>query len=155
MSSTEVTGFDLLSAELFRLTRLFDRAGARYTARRADGVERAAYLLLARLVSDGPRRLSVLADSVHSDTSTVSRQVAELVKLGLVERRPDHSDGRASLLAATEAGNRSYQARREARNAGYAALLADWSAEDQLRLRELLARFNNDFERYYLGGDPR
>jgi DNA-binding MarR family transcriptional regulator len=85
----------------------------------------------------------------------VSRQVAELVKLGLVERRPDLSDGRASLLAATEAGEGSYQARRAARNAGYAELLADWPAEDQLRLCELLGRFNNDFERYYLGGEPR
>ena len=39
-----------------------------------------------------------------ADPSTVSRQVASLVKAGLVERQADPDDGRASILVPTELG---------------------------------------------------
>jgi DNA-binding MarR family transcriptional regulator len=150
----EPTESDLLNGELFRLTRLTERVHARHTARQNDGVERAAYLLLVTLVKHGPRRLSVLAEEVHSDASTVSRQVAQLVQLGLVERRPDPTDGRASTLAATEAGERNVECKRRARNKAYAEMLADWTESDRRRLRELLARFNDDFEGFFLDPAP-
>jgi DNA-binding MarR family transcriptional regulator len=150
----EPTEYDLLNTELFRLTRLTERVHARHTARRNDGVERAAYLLLVMLVKHGPRRLSVLADEVHSDASTVSRQVAQLVHLGLVERRPDPTDGRASTLAATETGEHHVECKRQARNQAYAELLANWTEGDRQRLRELLARFNDDFEGFFLDPVP-
>jgi DNA-binding MarR family transcriptional regulator len=146
----ELSEYDLLNGELFRLSRLTERAHARHTARQNDGVERAAYLLLVMLVKHGPRRLSVLAEEVHSDASTVSRQVAQLVRLGLVERRPDPTDGRASTLAATEAGEQNVECKRRARNQAYTELLSNWTEGDRRRLYELLARFNDDFEGYFL-----
>lgn len=156
MDVDEVTDLDrqldLLSAELFRLTRLFERTHARKTAQQTDGVERAAYLLLVRLVKDGPQRLSALADAVHSDVSTASRQVAQLVSLGLVERRADPTDGRASLLAATAIGTDKIEARRRARNKEFGELLGEWPEEERQQLRALLGRFNDDFESYFLGG---
>ncbi|HEY4003670.1 MAG TPA: MarR family transcriptional regulator [Pseudonocardia sp.] len=151
MTAGEVTDLDELAAELFRLTRLFERAHARNTAQARDGVERAAYLLLAHLVREGPRRLSALADAVHSDVSTVSRQASQLVKLGLVERRPDPSDGRAGLLAATEAGVDVFEAKRHRRNEAFDAMLAGWLSSDRRRLGQLVGRFNDDFESYFLG----
>lgn len=154
MAIGELTGLDRFSGELHRLTRLFERANARRATRLSDGVERATYLLLVRLAWDGPQRLSELAEKVHSDTSTVSRQIATLVRLGLVERRPDARDGRAFLLAATEAGERSFEQRRQARNAEFTALLAGWTDTDRDLLCTLLGRFNDDFERYYQGDCP-
>jgi DNA-binding MarR family transcriptional regulator len=151
MQTTEVNDLDQLSAELFRLTRLFERAQARNTAHYADGVERAAFLLLVHLVKDGPQRLSALAEAVHSDVSTVSRQVGQLVRLGVVERRADPTDGRAGLLAATAAGRENVEFKRCRRNRAFSALLADWSADDRHQLCELVGRFNDDFERYFLG----
>ena len=47
-------------------------------------------------------RAGALAECMQSDPSTVSRQVAALVKDGLLERRADPADGRASLLVLTE-----------------------------------------------------
>jgi DNA-binding MarR family transcriptional regulator len=146
----EMTEYDLLNAEVFRLARLTERVHARRVSRETDGVERAAYMLLVTLVREGPRRLSVLADEVHSDASTVSRQVAQLVKLGLVERLPDPTDGRASTLAATEAGRQNLECKRRKRNQAYTEMLADWSADDRSRLHALLERFNNDFEGFFL-----
>ena len=67
---------DALSRELVRLVRLVDRSRADFAAQCRDGVERAAYVLLARLVGEGPQRLSALAEAVHSDPSTVSRPVS-------------------------------------------------------------------------------
>jgi DNA-binding MarR family transcriptional regulator len=102
------------------------------------------------LVKDGPQRSSVLAEAVHSDPSTVSRQVAQLVKLGLVERRPDPQDGRACLLAATAEGERVFERNRVQRIELLAEMLGDWSTSEQETLRDLLARFNTDFENYKL-----
>ena len=150
MTTSEYTELDRLTGELFRLTRLIERVHARYAARWSDGVERAAYLLLVRLATDGPTRLSALADAVHSDTSTVSRQVAQLVRLGLVERRADPADGRACLLAATPAGEEHFQAKRRRRNESFEEMLEGWSDRDRRRLRELVSRFNDDFEHYHL-----
>jgi DNA-binding MarR family transcriptional regulator len=150
MATSEYTETDRLTGELFRLTRLIERVHARYAARWSDGVERAAYLLLVQLVTDGPRRLSALAEVVHSDTSTVSRQVAQLVRLGLVERRADPADGRACLLAATGTGEAHFQEKRRRRNESFDALLADWPDRDRRHLRELVSRFNDDFEHYHL-----
>ena len=144
---------DLLNGELFRLLRLMERGHARYAAQQPDGLERAAYLLLVHLVKDGPQRLSALAEAVHSDVSTVSRQIAQLVKLGLVERRSDPSDGRASLLAASAQGELTFQAKRQRRNELVAELMIDWSETDRRRLCKLISRFSDDYERFFLGPD--
>ncbi|MDZ7884163.1 MAG: MarR family transcriptional regulator [Mycobacterium sp.] len=49
-------------------------------------------------------RSSELATMVNSDPSTVSRQVAQLVERGHVERVPDERNGRAFVLAVTQSG---------------------------------------------------
>jgi DNA-binding MarR family transcriptional regulator len=147
--------YDQLSGELVRLNRLLERAQARFSAHFADGVERAAFILLVHLVKDGPRRLSTLADAVHSDVSTVSRQVAQLVKLGLVVRQPDPSDGRASLLAATHAGRHAFEEKRVLRNRNMAQVLDGWNPDDRATLCRLLGRFNDDYERHHLKGTHR
>ncbi|HEY9418175.1 MAG TPA: MarR family transcriptional regulator [Pseudonocardia sp.] len=147
--------YDRISGELVRLNRLLERAQARFSAHFSDGVERAAFILLVHLVKDGPRRLSALADVVHSDISTVSRQAAQLVKLGLVVRQPDPSDGRASLLAATDDGRRTFEQKRALRNRNMARVLTGWSVDDRATLCRLLARFNDDYENHHLKGTQR
>ena len=139
---------DALVYEVIRLNRLFERAAAQHHGQDPDGIERAAYLLLVQLVKEGPLRLTALAEAVHSDPSTVSRQIAQLVRAGLVARQADPVDGRASLLVATDHGREKFQRKRQKRNEQFAAMLADWSADDLTRLRDLLARFNTDFESY-------
>lgn len=137
-----------LADELVRLMRLFERARADFATQCRDGVERAAYVLLAHLVAGGPHRLSALAEAVHSDPSTVSRQVAHLVQAGLVERRPDPLDGRAARLSATEDGRRAFAEHRRMRSQHAAALLAGWPARDAHRLVHLLDRLSTDIENY-------
>ena len=137
---------DEVSGQLMRLVRLMERKQAQYQAEHPDAVERATYLLLVHLVKGGPRRASALAEAVHSDPSTISRQVAQLVRLGLVERTADPEDGRATLLAATAEGRRVFEENRRVRNERIAEMLADWSVADRRTLAELLGRFSTAFE---------
>ncbi|MFD1151330.1 MarR family winged helix-turn-helix transcriptional regulator [Saccharothrix hoggarensis] len=112
-----------------------------------SGLDKASFVLLANLNQLGPSRSSALAEAVFSDPSTVSRQVATLVKDGLVERRADPEDGRASVLAVTEAGARLLQERREQRNVALARLFTDWSTEEWTRFIEYFERFVGDYEK--------
>jgi DNA-binding MarR family transcriptional regulator len=136
--------------QIIRFFRLMKRASARFASQQKDGIEQAAYMLLAVLATDGPQRTTALADAVHSDTSTVSRQVGTLVRHGLVERQADPADGRACLLAATDTGLRCYAAQRTARAGEMADVLGGWSSDDLRTVATLLERLNADFEKYEL-----
>ncbi len=97
--------------------------------------------LLVKLERSGPQRASALADLVGADPSTVSRQVASLVKAGLVVRQADPDDGRACLLVPTELGRirvGEYAARRAA---AMAPIVGDWSAQDRADFLRLLRKY--------------
>ncbi|HEY3503178.1 MAG TPA: MarR family transcriptional regulator [Actinocatenispora sp.] len=139
---------DRLGDQLVRFLRLVGRNHTHLPEVYQEGIEKVGYVLLWRLVAEGPQRTTALAEAVHSDISTISRQATALVKQGWVERTQDPEDGRAHLLAATDAGVRVYERIRERRNAHMARVLAHWPAHDRHQLVELLDRFNNDFETY-------
>ncbi|MHA6761858.1 MarR family winged helix-turn-helix transcriptional regulator [Streptacidiphilus sp. PAMC 29251] len=113
-------------------------------------------VLLARLVTCGPRRATDLAADTLLDLSTVSRQTRSLVDHGLVERRPDPEDRRGALLSATPAGVIAYQHFRDQRNQRLAHILDAWPAEDRYQLVRLFGRLNDDFaeNRAELFGGP-
>jgi DNA-binding MarR family transcriptional regulator len=137
-----------LSEQVLRLHRGFNTMRQQLTANNAtsgDGVEWAAYGLLFQLVNDGPRRSSALAEAACVDPSTVSRQVTQLVKAGLLTRQSDPEDGRASLLVATERGRAAYTQKREHRLRLFAHLLESWPEADVVALTDLLSRFNDSF----------
>ena len=144
----EMATADELSHQLGRLIRVVERTRAASVHATVDGLEKSHYLLLGALVLTGPRRASALADVVHSDPSTVSRQIAALVRLGWVERRVDPADRRACMLAATEIGQERFTQSRQRHNAHLVRLLADWSQADREQLACLLDRFVTDFEKY-------
>ena len=112
-----------------------------------QGMDKSAFVLLATLSGLGECRSSALAEAVLSDPSTVSRQVAGLVKDGLVERHADPADGRASVLAVTEAGRTLIRNRRRQRNEAIERMFAEWPEEDFKVFAELFERFVHDYER--------
>jgi DNA-binding MarR family transcriptional regulator len=146
LTEHELAVADRVGGQLMRLVRLIERGRAQYRAEHPDAVERPTYLLLVHLAKDGPQRAGTLAEAVCSDPSTVSRQVAQLVRLGLVERRADPEDGRATLLAATAEGLRVFEENRRRRNEHIARMLAGWSDADREALADLLGRFTTEFE---------
>ena len=149
LTEAELAIADEVGSQLIRLVRLMERKRAQYQAENPDAVERATYHLLVHLVKDGPQRAGTLAEAVHSDPSTISRQIGHLVRLGLVERTADPVDGRATLLAATAEGRRVFEENRRLRNESIAEMLADWSDADRRTFGDLLARFSDDFENHH------
>ena len=144
----ELAVADRIGTATIRLVRLVERKYAQRQAEHSDTIERATYVLLVHLVKGGPQRAVALAEAVCSDPSTISRQIAQLVRLGLVERTADPEDGRATLLAATAEGRRVFEENRRWRNEYLATLLAGWPAADREVFSELLARFAADYERH-------
>ncbi len=130
------------------LMRSFKRAQAQLASTAERDVEWSAHILISILVREGALRSSALAELALSDPSTVSRQVAALVKDGLVERRADPDDGRASLLVATPEGQAVVREHVQTRNTHFERMLADWSERDCRRFAALLRRFADDFDRY-------
>jgi len=129
-----------LGAEIVRLMRLVT-----VWKRRAEKEPGAANrVLLARLVTEGPRRPTDLAADTFLDVSTVSRQVRSLVDRALVERRPDPDDRRGVLLVATDGGRAAYEQYRRQRDAAFEAFLHRWPPEDRYQLVRLMARLNDE-----------
>ena len=135
-----------VSNRLVRLMRLIGSVKAQSAARTPGGIEWSTYNVLFHLINDGPQRSKALADRMHSDPSTVSRQAAALVELGLVDRQPDPVDRRAAVLAASAAGHELFATMRAHRDQMFDAVLADWSPADVDTFTHLLDRFNADFK---------
>ncbi|OZC72421.1 MarR family transcriptional regulator [Rhodococcus sp. 06-462-5] len=133
-----------LGTQLVRLQRLRERNIAAISS--SGGVDGAAYVCLFRLLRDGPMRSSELAAMVNSDPSTVSRQVAQLVERGHVERLPDKRDGRAFVLAVTESGQEAAAAIQQRRTDNLGRVIEGWTRVDRESLVTLLDRFLTDYE---------
>ena len=110
------------------------------------GAEFSALMLLLPLRASGPMRVTDLAELKQADPSTISRQVAQLVKAGLARREADPVDGRASRLAVTEAGDAACERLRAARVALLSEALSDWPAERVSTFTGLFEEFNSSIE---------
>jgi DNA-binding MarR family transcriptional regulator len=146
--AVELAHADEFGRQLVRFMRLMAKTKSHVAKAGPDGLERAAYAILFALVHDGPQRTSGLAEALHAEISTISRQSSALVQHGLVERQADPEDGRASLLVPTAEGKRVFEENRRLRNRWFAGVLADWSEADRAKLNELFDRLNTGIEQH-------
>jgi DNA-binding MarR family transcriptional regulator len=86
---------------------------------------------LDRLHSEGPLRVSELARREAMTQPGVTILVNRLSEAGLAERVPDPTDGRASLVRITAAGEAVLTERHDLRAQILRARLADLDADDQ------------------------
>ena len=101
-----------------------------------------AYLILAHLAENGPTRASTLSDIFTIDKGAISRQLTQLVELGLVERTPDPHDGRATLVTASEEALRRLADVVQHRRRWFDEQLGDWSDADLATFAAELGRYN-------------
>jgi DNA-binding MarR family transcriptional regulator len=114
---------------LLRVQKLL--VASKHTAPRVhDGVDTAAYPVLFLVGGVGPVRISDLATTLHSDVSTVSRQVSALVTNGLLDKSADPRDGRASVVSLTDAGRDALARIQDSRSMWFQSLLRDWHPDD-------------------------
>ena len=93
-------------------------------------LERALFPLLVLVERLGPIGVVDLAGRVGRDHTTVSRQVARLEELGLVERRAGQADRRVREAVITPQGKVATDAVDAARGRMALALFGGWSQED-------------------------
>ncbi|MFJ9620975.1 MarR family winged helix-turn-helix transcriptional regulator [Streptomyces sp. NPDC101181] len=135
-----------------RETMLLGRYMNLLTPRAQWRLDRSAYILLSRIRAEGPMSIGQLGDAFGLDASTLNRQTAAMLRVGVVERIPDPDGGIARKFAITEEGERRLDSDRSRNVAGLAKVLADWSPEEAEQLAASLSRLNLSIER--LDGRP-
>lgn len=143
-TQAELATADELGNQFGRFMRIITKARTRLFGLAPGSVEHSAFPIIAGLVREGPSRTSAIAERLHSDISTISRQTSALVQAGLIERQADPADGRACLLAPTDSGRALYEQARARRNYWLASTLHDWPKPDVDQLIGLLDRLNDD-----------
>jgi DNA-binding MarR family transcriptional regulator len=103
-----------------------------------------AYTLLAHVHATGGCRAVDLAGYYLLDKSTVSRQVTDLERRGLLERVVDPDRPAAQLLRVTPTGQQKIEAAGRQQRAVLEERFADWSAADLSAFAVHLERFNGD-----------
>ncbi|MDT8759567.1 MarR family winged helix-turn-helix transcriptional regulator [Sphingomonas psychrotolerans] len=101
----------------------------------------ALFRLLVGVERFGPIGVVELAERAGRDYTTVSRQVARLESLGLVERRPGAADKRVREAVISPAGKTMTDRIDAARERMAAAIFADWPPGEVEDLARLLRKF--------------
>lgn len=98
---------------------------------------------LGVLMNHGEMRLSELSDHLHIAPRSATEVVDGLEQRGLVERRPDPNDRRATLVALTDQGRRVSQAIRSARHVEAERFFGGLSAPDRAHLARILRKLRH------------
>jgi len=133
-----------LSTELVRVMKLF-QSMRQHAPKLHPGVEAASYPILLNLAEE-PRRVSLLADCIHSDVSTVSRQVTMLASHGLLDKVADPLDGRAFMVSLSAEGKELVERLKAGRGEWFRQMLHDWEPADAEAFNDQLDRFATSFE---------
>jgi DNA-binding MarR family transcriptional regulator len=98
--------------------------------------------VLARLVREGPQRLTDLAVGERVTQPGMTQLVSRLEREGLVRRAPAHGDRRGVLVEVTEAGRTLTARRRDERAAALHTMVAAISPEDRAAIGAALPAFS-------------
>ncbi|WP_454885040.1 MarR family winged helix-turn-helix transcriptional regulator [Sphingomonas oryzagri] len=110
-------------------------------------LDRALFPLLARIWRYGPIGVVDLADRTGRDHTTISRQMAKLEELGLIERRSSATDKRVREATVNDKGRQMIAELNAARERLANRILASWNDAELDQLRVLLRRFADDLMR--------
>jgi DNA-binding MarR family transcriptional regulator len=127
---------------LFDLHAIMNRPQPGLVLMREAGIslDRALFMLLARIERRGPIGVVELAEVSGRDYTTVSRQVAKLESLGLASRRTGTVDRRIREVAVTPEGLAMTGEVDRVRENLLTAILATWSPSEMRELARLSRR---------------
>jgi DNA-binding MarR family transcriptional regulator len=103
-------------------------------------LDRSGIVIIATLHRIGPMRMSDLAADIGLDRSTISRQVAAVVRSGYVQKMDDTADARASLLILTAIGQAARKQLADAWHDIVIELLETWTHQEKADLARLLGK---------------
>lgn len=144
-TNDKVAAMGALDDQLSLLWRRARAMNLQLTRRVHPDLEPAAYGLLAVLLSNGTMRLTALAKHIGVGKPSVSRQIALLMELGLVQKEGDPIDGRAQLIGLTEVGTEKMRAIQAGRQQAFHERLANWDESELASLASLLDKLNSEY----------
>ncbi len=139
--SAEVTDdLGIVELELMKLVRHLETFGRKSSL--YQEVDRAGYLALRTLDGLGPSCINGLAQELHLDSSTVTRQVSALESGGFVTRQVDPNDGRSWLIDLTPRGRKAMRTVEQGRRQAIDSMLVEWQSGEVHDLARMIAKLN-------------
>jgi len=135
-----VEDLDVVELELLKLVRHLETFGRRSSV--YQEVDRAGYIALRTLDGLGPSCINRLAQELHLDSSTVTRQVGVLESGDLVTRHVDPKDGRSWLIDLTALGRKAMRTVERGRHQAIDSMLRGWSTEEVHDLARMITKLN-------------
>ena len=156
MSKSDDDFADALHVAFMDLVGLFNRPEPDEVMLALAGVQldRALFPLLSRIGLKAPISVVELGKVTGKDHSTVSRQVAKLEELGLVERIASPTDQRVRLLTPSSRGAEMVEKLRAARRKAIGQWAKDWDRADRQKFLETLQMIVREGNRVPLEGMP-
>lgn len=135
-----------LLANLSALILLWDSPAIQgeILAKSGETIDQQSHQTLRHLLAWGPMRPTALSEVLATGASHVSKIVRRLEGDGLVERTTDPSDGRATLISLTEAGEAAARGVYALGDRMISEVLEGWSEADVRRYTALTERFVKD-----------
>lgn len=130
----------VVELELMKLVRHLETFGRKSSL--YQEVDRAGYLALRTLDGLGPSCVNGLAQELHLDSSTVTRQVSVLESGGFVTRKVDPNDGRSWLIDLTPEGRRTMRVVERGRRRAIDSMLEEWASEEVHDLARAISKLN-------------
>lgn len=115
---------------------------AGYTEQIHPELANGSLFVLQLILRKGPISATELGHRLRMDKATISRQVALLRKLELVDTQPAAEDRRVTLLTGTELARTRLAEVRGKMSEDYRRRFEGWQTEELDQLYELLHRFN-------------
>lgn len=105
-------------------------------------LRRASYLILLLLKRKGPSGVKAIAETLHLDISTVSRQAAGLMDEGLLNRTQSDTDRRSYLYELNAEGTDALIKSRPGRQQRFSNMINEWDDSEINEFARLLHKFN-------------
>lgn len=111
---------------------------------RPEGLTLMQWRTLGLLARHGPLRQVAVGTALEASPMTVSDLAERMEAAALITRFPDPEDGRAKMLALTEAGERKLETMRSISEAAFAEILDGLGPGDIAALRGALTRIKDN-----------
>lgn len=106
-------------------------------------LKRASYLILLLISRNGPMGVKNIAEKLHLDISTVSRQAADLMQDEMLEKKQSETDRRSYLYDINDKGRDMIEHIRQGRKQRFAKMIDEWEETEIEDFARLLQKFNN------------
>lgn len=106
-------------------------------------LRQASYFILLIISNKGAMSVKDMADQLHLDVSTVSRQAGELAKKDLLKKIPSEIDRRSYFYELTNKGWKILSSNRVPRQERFQKMISQWDEDEIDDFSRLLKKFNN------------